>query len=414
MHPSRRAVITGAGAICALGATPSEIWERLVDGETGLKPISRFDAGRFASRLAGEIDDSRVELRSGALDFEMRRMASFVRFAVHAGEAALADAGFGLGGLPDRGAIHLGVAMGGLPNIEAGILRQESRGPLKTSPYLIPSLIPSMAVSMLALRNGFAGPQMTFAGACAAGSQAIGGALDAIRRGDCLWVLAGGSEAVTTPITFSGFEAMHAVSVGGDPSAAPRPFDRRRDGFIVGEGAAAFMIESLERARSLGRTIYAEISGVGSSTGAADLVVQTPDSVARCMMSAIRDAGLAPDDIDGIYAQGSGSRGDDVELEAIRRVFGQRRDAPPPITSIKAHTGYTFAANGPLNVLAAVMALRAKTLSPTRNFEKADFGDGTVDVVTSRRPFAARHCLVNALGFGGVNSSLVVSSLSDA
>jgi len=409
MPPRRRVVVTGIGVASALGCAVPEAWGRLLRNESGLKPISRFDAGRFGSRLAGEVDDAKVVLRRGPYDFEMRRMASFVRFAVYAGEAALDDARFSFDAAgSEAGAIFLGVAMGGLPNIEAGVLRQESRGPGKTSPFLIPSLIPSMAAGMLAMRCAFTGPQFTFAGACAAGGQAIGAALDAIRRGDCGWALAGGSEAVTTPITFSGFEAMHALSLGGDPAATPRPFDRRRDGFIVGEGAAVFLLESLERARARGAAIHGEIRGAATTTGALDITVQAPSAIARCMTGAIRDAGLSPAEIDALYAQGSGMvRGDDVELEAIGGVFGPKA---PPITSIKAHTGYTFAANGPLNVMAALMALRDRTLSPTRNHAEAEAD--WADVVTSARPFAARHCLINALGFGGVNSSLVVSSLS--
>lgn len=407
--PRQRVVVTGIGVVSALGLTAAEVWDRLLRKESGLKPISRFDAGRFGSRLAGEVDEAKLALRRGAYDFEMRRMASFVRFAVHSGEAALEDARFRFDAAgSEAGGIFLGVAMGGLPNIEAGVLRQESRGPAKTSPFLIPSLIPSMAAGMLAMRCAFAGPQFTFAGACAAGGQAIGAAMDAIRRGERDWALAGGSEAVTTPITFSGFEAMHAVSLGGDPDTAPRPFDRRRDGFIVGEGAAVFLLESLERARRRGAAIYGEIRGAATTSGALDLTVQSPSAIMRCMAGALRDAGLAPAEIGAIYAQASGMvRGDDVELEAIGGVFGPKA---PPLTSIKAHTGYTFAANGPLNVMAALMALRTGTLSPTRNHAEpeADWAD----VATTARPLAADHCLINAFGFGGVNSSLVVSSFS--
>lgn len=403
----RRVAITGVGAVSALGTSASETWARLLEGESGLRPITRFDPGRFASRLAGEVDEARMALRRGRLDFEMRQMASFVRFAVHAGEAALDDARAEAVGA-DRGAICMGVAMGGLPNIEAGVLRQERAGPRKTTPFLIPSLIPSMAASMLAFRTAFTGPQLTFAGACAAGGQAIGRALELIRRGDCDWALAGGAEAVVTPITFSGFEAMRLISTGGDPSATPRPFDRRRDGFIVGEGAAVFYLESLERAAARGATPYAELRGAATNSGGTDLVVQDPDAIARCMSAAICDAGLTPDNIDAVYAQGSGTvLGDAAELEAMRATFHRRAI---PITSVKAQLGYTFAANGPLSVLAAMMALRTRVLSATRNFEAADSANRSVDIVTANRSFGARYCLINALGFGGVNSSLVVSS----
>jgi 3-oxoacyl-[acyl-carrier-protein] synthase II len=412
MDPGRRALVTGMGVACALGTTVAEVWNRLLRGETGVRPISRFPTDRFVSRLAAEVPDESVVLREGPLDFEMRRMALFVRLAVAAGEAALADARLAMnGGSPKHGAIHVGVSMGGLPNIEAGIMRQESKGPRKTTPFLIPSLIPSMAGSMLAQRAGFAGPQLTFAGGCAAGSQALGAALEAIRRGDHDWVLAGGTEAVTTPITFSGFEAMRAVSRGTDPARAPRPFDRARDGFIIGEGAAMFVVEGRAHAEARGATIYGEISGTATATAPGGIVLQTPDSIAACLDAAIADAGLRPGDIDCVYAQACGlERGDRAELEALRHVFGSRI---PPLTSIKAQTGYTFAANGPLSVMSALMALRTQTLSPTRNFEAADDDLGPLDVVAAPRPFAGRHCLVNAIGFGGVNASLVVSSCSE-
>jgi 3-oxoacyl-[acyl-carrier-protein] synthase II len=408
----KRAVVTGIGGVSALGTSVTEVWKQLLLGETGVRPISRFAADRFVSSLAAEVDDARVVLGEGPLDFEMRRMALFVRFAVAAGEAALADAKLRINdGSAQSGAMHVGVSMGGLPNIEAGIMRQESKGPRKTTPFLIMSLIPSMAASMLAQRASFVGRQLTFAGACAAGSQALGAALEAIRRGEHSWVLAGGAEAVTTPITFSGFEAMRLLSRGDDPALAPRPFDRARDGFIIGEGAALFVVEELERARARGVTIYGEISGTATSTGADGLILQAPESIAACIRAAIRDAGLEPEDIDAVYAQGSGLvRGDRAEIEALRAVFGRRM---PALTSIKAQTGYTFAANGPLSMLAALMALHTKTISPTRNFENSDDELGALDIVTAPRAFAGRHCLVNATGFGGVNATLVVSSVPE-
>jgi 3-oxoacyl-[acyl-carrier-protein] synthase II len=405
-----RAVVTGIGGVSALGVSVTEIWKQLRLGQTGVRPISRFAADRFVSRLAAEVDDARVVLSEGPFDFEMRRMALFVRFAVAAGEAALADAKLSVnGGSVQSGAVHVGVSMGGLPNIEAGIMRQESKGPRKTTPFLIMSLIPSMAASMLAQRIGFTGRQLTFAGACAAGNQALGAALEAIRRGEHRWVLAGGAEAVTTPITFSGFQAMRLLSRADDPALAPRPFDRGRDGFVIGEGAALFVVEELELARARGATIYGEISGTASSTGADGLILQAPESIAACIRAAIRDAQLEPKDIDAVYAQASGLvRGDRAEVEALRAVFGSRM---PALTSIKGQTGSTFAAHGPLSVLAALMALHTRTLSATRNFEHADEELGALDVVTAPRAFAGRHCLVNTTGFGGVNAALVISSV---
>jgi 3-oxoacyl-[acyl-carrier-protein] synthase II len=410
MQPGRRVVVTGTGVVSALGVSVTEIWKRLLLGETGVRPISRFASDRFISRLAAEVDDAQVVLGQGPFDFEMRRMALFVRFAVAAGEAALADAKLCINsGSAQSGAIHVGVSMGGLPNIEAGVLCQESRGPRKTTPFLVMSLIPNMAANMLAQRAGFGGRQLTFASACAAGSQALGAAFEAVRRGDHVWVLAGGAEAVTTPIAFSGLEAMRLLSRGHDPALAPRPFDRRRDGFIVGEGAALFVVEEMERARARGARIYGEIRGTATATSPNGLKLQAPDSIATCIRAAIHDAGLVPEDIDAVYAQGSGLVGGDrAELVALRAVFGR---SMPPLTSIMAQTGYTFAANGPLNMLAALMALHTRTLSPTRNFETADDEFCALDIVMAPRAFAGRHCLVNTTGLGGVNATLVGSSV---
>lgn len=417
---ARRCVVTGIGVATPLGTGLPEVWDALLAGRSGIAGVTRFDAGRFACRLAGEVDDALLDLVRGPYAFEIRRMSAFVRHALHAAGRALLDGGLldgglaggpeGGGPLPPDGAIFMGVAMGGLPSIEAGVLKQESRGPRKTTPFLIPSLIPNMAAGMTALRYGFRGPQYTAAGACASGAQALGQALGAIRSGACRWALAGGAEAVTTPITWSGFEAMRALSLSPDPDRTPRPFDRSRDGLIPGEGAAVFLLEERSHAEARGAAIRGELSGYATNSGCGDEITGIPVAdTAACMAAALADAGIGPADVGCVFAQASGQpRGDAAELEAVRQVFAPGGRLPP-VTSLKGHTGYLFAANGPMNAAASILAMRDGLLPATRNLEALDPGFEDMDVLSAPRRSRPRHCLVNAFGFGGINASLVLS-----
>lgn len=405
----RRVVITGMGVVCPLGATLDELWQGLLAGRSGIGPVTRFDPARFGSRHAGQVDDASVSFAPGPFQFEINRMSAFVRYALFAADRALADSRLPPGGYPPGGAIFMGVAMGGLPSIEAGVLKQEQRGPRKTSPFLIPSLIPNMAASMIALRHGIDEPQTTVAGACASGSQALGQAMGAIQSGARTWAIAGGAEAVTTPITYSGFEAMRVLSLAADPAATPRPFDRRRDGIIVGEAAAVFVLEDRAHAEARGAHIHGELIGYGTNSGCADITDISLDHISRCMVDALRDAEVAPGAIDCVFAQSSGMiRGDAVELEAIRAVM-TGADPKPIITSIKGHTGYMFAANGPMNLAAAVMALRHGRVPPTLNLDDPDPPFADLAFAREPRPADVRCCLINAFGFGGINASMIVS-----
>ncbi|MGK5636777.1 beta-ketoacyl-[acyl-carrier-protein] synthase family protein [Streptomyces sp. URMC 126] len=437
-----RVVVTGMGVVCPLGSTADQLWEGLVAGRSGIVPLSRFDPGRFDRAHAGEIDDSAVTFAPGPLRFEITRMSAFVRYALFAADRALEDSGLAMateqateeheaggervgddeagdhtaGGeaahrrYPAGGGVYVGVAMGGLPSIEAGVLRQERQGVRKTSPFLIPSLIPNMAASVIVLRHGIEEEQITIAGACASGSQAVGQAMRAIRSGARTWAIAGGTEAVITPITYSGFRAMRVLSRHDDPETASRPFDRSRDGIVVGEAAAFFVLEDRAHAEARGAVIHGELTGFDAGSGGDGLTGISTPHVIRCMTGAVADAGVRPDAIDCVFAQASGMvRGDAAELEALRALAddGGRR---PVVTSIKGHMGYTFAANGPLNLAAALMALRHQAVTPTLNFREADPEFAKVDIPGEVRETGLRHCLINAFGFGGINASLVVST----
>ncbi|MFH9005854.1 beta-ketoacyl-[acyl-carrier-protein] synthase family protein [Streptomyces afghaniensis] len=417
----RSVVVTGVGVVCSLGSTVDELWQGLIARRSGIVPVTRFDPDRFRSRLAGQVDDAVVTFEKGPFQFEVRRMSAFVRYALFAADRAVADSGLatatdqdGLGGQeprarPPGGAVFLGVAMGGLPSIEAGVLKQEQQGVRKTSPFLIPSLIPNMAASVIALRHGMEAEQMTIAGACASGGQAVGHAVRAIRSGARTWAIAGGSEAVTTAITYSGFEAMRALSRGEDPDLTPRPFDRLRDGMIVGEAAAVFVLEDRAHAEARGAVIHGEVTGFAANSGCDDITGISTRHITRCMTGALADAGVEPDAVDCVFAQASGMiQGDAAELEAVRALTaGNRRK--PVVTSIKGHTGYTFAANGPLNLACALMALHHQTVPPTLKLEQTDPSFTDVDIAREARGARIRHCLINAFGFGGINATLVVS-----
>ncbi|HEU5319724.1 MAG TPA: beta-ketoacyl-[acyl-carrier-protein] synthase family protein [Methylomirabilota bacterium] len=406
MAAPRRVVVTGAGVVSALGCTPGELWDGLCSDRSGVGPVTRFDPGRFRCRVAAQVDDGRLRF-DGAFAFELKRMSAFVRYALFAAEQAVAASGIPVAARAARGRVFLGVAMGGLPSVEAGVMRQEARGPRHTTPFLIPSLIPSMAASMIALRLPLTGPQCTIAGACASGSQALGEARRSIRDGHCDWAVAGGAEAVTTPITYSGFEAMAALSLVQDPAATPRPFDARRDGMVVGEGAAAFLLEERSHALARGAPILGELTGFATNSGGGDLTAPSADHLADCMAGAVADAELEAADVDAVFAQASGMVvGDAREMDALQKVFGGRS---PAVTSIKGHVGYLFAGNGPLGLAAALLALRAQALPPTRNFQAVEPAYAGLDVVAEPRPMALRRCLINAFGFGGINASLVVS-----
>lgn len=403
----REVVITGVGVVSPLGHSRDLFGERLFAGVSAVGPVTRFDASRFYCRLAAEVDDDGLMAASGPYSHEIERMDRFIRYALVASRAAIADSGISAGGeLPESGGVYMGVGMGGLPHIEAGVLRQEAQGPRRTLPYLIPSLIPNMAAALVSLDLRFLGPQYTFTSACSSGNQALGEAYYAIRTGRLQWALSGGTEAVITPITFSGFQAMRALSPQSDASATPRPFDRLRDGMIVGEGAALFILEDREHAEARGARSLGKIVGYATTSGGGGITLRCSSAAARCMAAAVDDADLDAGDIGAIFAQAPGMAHDDRELEAIKTTFydgGSR----PAVTSTEGHIGHTFGASGPLSLVAALSALDRQEIPPTLKLDEPAPGYEDMDLVLRPRPAPLRHCLINSFGFGGVNASLV-------
>ncbi len=396
------------GLVSGLGDRAEEFWRRLSAGDSAVGELTRFDPARSVCRLAAEVRDSDFEI-TGRYAHEVRRAGRFVQYAVAAGERAVADAGIEIRD-DVNGGLFVGVSLGGLDKMEEGVLRQESRGPRKVSPYLITSMLPNMAASLMSLRFGVAWSQMTIAGACASGAQAIGEAFRAIRSGALQTALAGGCDAVMTPIAFSSFHAMRMLSPAEHPDCSPRPFDVRGDGMVVGEGAALFVLEEREQALARGARVYAEIGGYASSSSADSMALPAVSDCTRAMRAVLADAALEPRDIDCVFAQAAGVRlGDQNELGALKAMFcanGKR----PAMLSIKGHLGHTFGASGPLNLLAAVGVVNGRPLPATRNLERVapEFEDLNLFPELGVRD--VRHCLVNSFGLGGVNAGLVVSS----
>lgn len=413
MDSSLGVVITGVGIVSPLGAELTDFWSQLENGVSGVGPLGRFDPSRFSCSLAAEVKATAYSVPAGSQAHEAKRAGKFAQYAVAAAETALADSRIELGREnPDSSGLYLGVSLGGLDQMESAVIRQESKGARKVSPYTITSMLPNMAASLIALRHGFTGSQYTICGACASGSQALGQAFQAIRSGVLTFALVGGSDGVLTPISFSSFEAMRMLSTTPDHHSTPRPFDQDSDGIIIGEGAAFFTLEERARAESRGAHIYGEIKGYGTCSGGERIALQSTSDMVRCMQLALSDARLSPSDIGCIYAQAAGIRqGDESELEAFQTLFAER-EARPAITSIKAHIGHTFAASGPLNVAAAIGLFQGRKIPPTLNLKSINDRYSNLNLQPHDEVRKVNHCLINTFGFGGINASLVISRCS--
>jgi 3-oxoacyl-[acyl-carrier-protein] synthase II len=406
-----RVVITGVGLVSPIGLTLAEFGERLYAGQWGVRPVTHFDRERLVCRRAGEVDNAAFDAHWKAPDHETKRLGRFVQFALSCARDAAIDA-FGhtdiLEALGRRGAVYSGLGMGGLGEVERGVVVQETRGARWTSPYLIPSFIPSMPASAICRQFGLRCAPYTFAGSCAGGAQAIGEAAAAIARGDIDWALAGGTEAVITPLGFSGFQAMQAFTLADE--GTPRPFDVDRAGMIVGEGAAFFVLEAAERARARGARLHGEIRGYATEFGSDSLTLQSVDAAASCLRAALDHAHLTPRDIDCVIARGNGAVGGDrVELQALRSVFGEVSPGPS-YASIEGHMGHTFGASAALGAVAALLAIAQQRVPPTCHFTRGEDEFASLDIRGTAHSRTIRTCMVDAYGFGGINAALVLTA----
>lgn len=408
----RRVVVTGMGAVTALGQGVGPTWEGLVAGRSGVRRITSFDPSRLPCQIAAEVVDFDP---SGVLDRkETRRMDRYIQFGLVAAREAMDQAGLPPrldGRLAERTGVLLGSGLGGVGTIVDNLLTFATRGPDRLSPFFIPMGIANVGSGQIAISFGPLGPNFATVSACATGGHAIGEAWETIRRGDADVMLAGGSEAGIFEPLVGAFCAMRALSTrNDDPAAASRPFDRGRDGFVMGEGAGVLVLEALEHAEARGAEPLAELVGYGATADAAHITLPAPGGIGavRAARRALEKAGLPPEAVDHVNAHATSTpEGDPAELQAIRTIFGDH--APKvAVTANKSMLGHTLGAAGAIEAIATICTLQTGIIPPTLNLEEPDEAGVGLDLVAGRaveRP--VRVAISNSFGFGGQNTALV-------
>ncbi len=413
--PLRRVVVTGLGCISPVGNTVAQAWSNLLAGQSGIGAITKFDASNFACKIAGEVKGFDIESYLSAK--EARTMDTFIHYGIAASAQAIADAGLPTGdALGDEEATRVGCAIGsgigGLPLIEESIAELISRGPRRISPFFVPSTIINMIAGHVSMRHGFKGPNIAVVTACTTGLHCIGQAARMIEYGDADVMIAGGSEACVSPLGIGGFAAMRALSTrNDDPTAASRPWDKDRDGFILGEGAGIMVLEEYERAKARGAKIYAELAGFGMSADAGHMTAPNMDGPRRAMVSALRNAGLNADQVDYLNAHGTSTPlGDTNETKAIKAALGEHA-SKVVVSSTKSMTGHLLGGAGGLESVFTVLALHHQQCPPTINLHTPDPECDLDYCANVARDMKIDVALKNNFGFGGTNGSLVFKRL---
>lgn len=406
---SNRVVVTGLGIISPVGIGIESFWSNLLDGKSGIGPVTKFDVSEMSTKIAGEVKDFNA---SDYIDKkEAKRMDLYTQYAVSAARMAVEDSSLDLEKTDlDRMAVILGSGIGGLYTMEEQCRVLVDKGPKRISPFLVPMMIVNMAAGQISITLGAKGPNYTVVSACASGTNAVGDAFNLIQRGSADIVVTGGTEASITPLGFAGFCSMKAMSTRNDePTKASRPFDRDRDGFVMGEGSVILILESLEHAQKRGAKIYAEVLGYGASADAHHITAPAPEGegAARAMSIAIRDAGLRPEDIDYINAHGTSTDlNDKYETLAIKQVFGEHAKSVL-VSSTKSMTGHLLGAAGALELAVLALAIRDNKVPPTINYENPDPECDLDYVPNVYRDKEVNFALSNSLGFGGHNATVV-------
>jgi len=405
----RRVVVTGMGCLSPVGNNVQETWHSLLEGKSGAGWITHFDASKHKTRFAAEVKGFDGAALFGPRD--ARKMDRFAQFATAATLEALDQSGLKIDeSNRDRVGVLIGTGIGGIGTLleQADVMRE--RGPDRISPFLVPMMISDSAAGMLAIRVGARGPNMAIATACASGNNAIGEAVDIIRRGSADVMIAGASEAALVPVAMAGMNVMNALSTRNeDPQSASRPFDKDRDGFLMGEGAGILIIETLEHAQQRGAQILAELTGYGTSDDAHHISAPAENGAgaAISMQLALEDAGLTINDIDYINAHGTSTQlNDKSETAAIKTVFGEQA-YQIPISSTKSMTGHLLGASGAVEAAFCVMAIRDEILPPTINYHTPDPECDLDYVPNQARKASPKHVMSNSFGFGGHNATLV-------
>ncbi len=407
----RRVVVTGLGIISPVGLSVAESWQSILSARSGIGPITRFDPGPFNSRIAGEVKGFDVEKYMTGK--EARRLDRFIHFGIAAGMDALRDSGLDLAAsdLEQVGCI-VGSGIGGLPCIEETHDDYLRGGARKISPFFVPASIINMIGGQLSIAYGLRGPNYACVSACTTSNHCIGEAGRLIEYGDADVMLAGGAESTVSPLGVGGFAAMRALSTrNDDPEHASRPWDKDRDGFVLGEGSGVLVLEEYEHARRRGARIYAELAGYGMSADAFHMTAPSEDGegAARCMRNALRNARLNPDDIDYVNAHGTSTPlGDVAETVAIRRSFGDHANRLA-VSSTKSMTGHLLGAAGGIEAVFSVLAVHEGVAPPTANLVEAGPGCDLDYVPNEARRMPIRAALSNSFGFGGTNGTLIFS-----
>jgi 3-oxoacyl-[acyl-carrier-protein] synthase II len=408
---TRRVVVSGIGMVTPLGLTREPTWYGLMEGRSGIGPITRFDAAGLGSRIAGEVGGFAAGQWMSERD--VQTTDRFIHLAVAAAAEAVADAGLETNALGERAGCYMGVGFGGAPMIEHTVEMVLRRGPrFGVRPAFIPAVLPNMAAAAVAVRFGITGPVLCHATACASGAHAIGEAGRAIDRGDADVMLAGGSESAINLISVGGFDSLRALSRrNADPQAASRPFDGDRDGFVIAEGAAVLVLEDHARARARGAPIYAELAGFGLSSDAAHPTAPAAGGTGagQAMRMALRDARLAPDGIQYINAHGTGTPlNDATETDAIRRTFGSVADRLM-VSSTKSMLGHMLGAAGAVEAAVCALVCARGRVPPTVNQSSPDPACDLDYVPNCGRDVPVQAAMSNSFGFGGVNAALILT-----
>ncbi len=413
-----RVVVTGMGALCSLGNDVESIWAGMVEGRSGVGPITQFDPSRLTTRIAAEVknfDPSPVLDRK-----DQRRNDRYVQLALVAAHQAMNQAGLPEhleGELAERTGVIVGTGIGGIRTLAEQVQLCGEKGPDRMSPFVIPMSISNLAAGVIAIHFGPQGPNFAVVSACATGGHAIGEAWETIRRGDADIMLAGGTEATGSESLVGGFAAMRALSTRNDePERASRPFDRGRDGFVIGEGAGVLCLESLEHARKRGAEPLAEVVGYGATADASHITLPAPGGygAVRAIRRALEKAGLTVDDVEMVNAHATSTpEGDPRELEAMKTLFGERAGRVS-ITANKSMIGHTLGAAGAIEAISSIMSLRTGCVPPTINLEDPDPLAEGLDLTPLQPRWREMQVAVsNSFGFGGQNSALVIRRWSE-
>lgn len=409
----RRVVVTGLGCISPVGNTVADMWRAVTAGQSGIALITKFDASAFSTRFAGEVKD--FELEKYIPGKESRHMDTFIHYGMAAGIQAIEDSGLVITeDNADRIGVNIGSGIGGLPMIEKTHAELEKRGPRRVSPFFVPSSIINMTSGFLSIRYGLKGPNLSCVTACSTGLHSIGYAARTVAYGDADVMIAGGAESTVSPLGIGGFAAARALSSrNDDPATASRPWDKDRDGFVMGEGAGVLVLEEYEHAKARGAKIYAELCGFGMSADAHHMTAPLEDGsgASKCMTNAINDAGINPDQVNYINAHGTSTPlGDKAETIAVKRSLGESAKKVV-MSSSKSMVGHLLGGAGGLESVITVLAVHNQIAPPTINIFNQDPDCDLDYCANAAREMRIDYALKNSFGFGGTNSSLVFGKI---